>query len=589
MSVIKRSELLLALVISLCVTSSHAASPAGFAEGKIIVKGKAGLPDAQLEKILGKAQGRSVSKLQQINAHIVEVPPKAEDAVIKALSNNPHIDYAEKDMLVELSAITPDDPGYSRQWHLPKIQGPAAWDIATGSGVIIAILDTGVESSHPDLAGKLVPGWNTASDNGDTSPVMWHGTSVAGVAAATSNNALGVSSIAWDASIMPVRVTNRSDGVAEWSALAAGILWAADQGADVVNISYDIAVGSFLLNDAAQYLRSKGGLLVHAAGNSNVDGGFSDNPYMITVSATTSSDTRASFSNYGNNIDVAAPGSGIYTTYQNGGYANTSGTSFASPATAGVIALIMAANPALTTDEIEAVLEDSAVDLGASGWDPEFGHGRVDAGAAVQMVGGTTPGDNQAPGVTILSPGTSQTVSGTVLVDVDAWDDTGVTEVAVHVNGQVIGTDRTTPYQFSWDSAGVADGLATLTAYAYDSAGNAGISPGVTVQVENQADSVDAAPPVVTIIEPADGSTVSGRVRIRVAASDDVGVTELSVYIDGGLLCSGVDTGTLNCNWNTRKVDAGSHTIRTLAKDASGKSAETSITVSTSGSTRKSR
>ena len=240
----------------------------------------------QLEKILNKAKGHSVRKLQQINAHIVKVAPQAEDAIIRALSNNPHVDYAEKDRLVELSAITPDDPKYASQWHLPKIQAPAAWDASAGNGITVAILDTGVEASHPDLVDNLVPGWNVVSNNSDTSPVRWHGTSVAGVVAATSNNALGVASVAWGAKIMPVRVSNTSDGVAQWSDLASGILWAADHGAKVVNISYDVAAGSYLLDDAAQYLRNKGGVVVNAAGNANTDGGYSDDPYMITVSAT---------------------------------------------------------------------------------------------------------------------------------------------------------------------------------------------------------------------------------------------------------------------------------------------------------------
>ena len=523
-------KLVLAAAMSLSLTIALAAPPIKYVEGQILVKPRAGLSDAQLEKILNKAKGRSVSKLQQIGAHIVKVPPQAEDAVIRALSNNPHVDYAEKDRLVELSAITPDDPKYASQWHLPKIQAPTAWEASAGDGVTVAILDTGVEASHPDLVNNLVPGWNVVSNNSDTSPVMWHGTSVAGVVAATSNNALGVSSVAWGANIMPVRVSNTSDGVAQWSALASGILWAADHGAKVVNISYDVAIGSYLLNDAAQYLRSKGGVVVVAAGNANTDGGYSDDPYMITVAATTSSDAKASFSNYGNNIDVAAPGQDIYTTYLNGGYANTWGTSFASPTTAGVVALIMAANPRLTSNEVESILNSSADDLGSTGWDKYFGYGRVNAAAAVQMAMGTSASDTQAPDVAISLPAYDSSVSGQVLVNVDASDNVGVSQVTLYADGQIVGSDSTAPYEFSWDSTQVANGNTTLTAYAYDAAGNTGISSGVAVNVQNQTTVVDTTPPSVSILTPSGGqTTVSGTVTVTVSAVDDTAVAKVSL------------------------------------------------------------
>ena len=580
-----KSKLLLAAVISISVTNVLAAPPIEWVEGQIIVKPRAGLSDAQFAKILNKAKGRSVSKLQQINAHIVQVPPQAEDAVIRALSHNPNIDYAEKDRLVAPNAITPDDPKYASQWHLPKIQAPDAWGSTAGEGITVAILDTGVEASHPDLVSNLVPGWNVVSNNSDTSPVMWHGTGVAGTVAATGNNATGVASVAWNARIMPIRITDRTDGVASWSAMANGFLWAADHGADVANLSYGLSTDSSTINNAAQYLRNKGGLAVAAAGNNNTDRGFADNPYLITVSATTSGDGRASYSNYGDNIDVAAPGSSIYTTYTNGGYKSASGTSFASPATAGVVALIMAANPGLSPDEVEGILESSAMDLGDAGWDPLFGHGRVNAGDAVLIATQTSNSDTQAPAVTIVSPGYNATVSGNVLVDVDASDNTGVSEVVLYANGQVVGTDRTAPYQFSWDSTQVADGNATFTAYAYDAARNTGLSSGVTVSIDNVSDVVDNTAPVVTLTNPADGSTVSGTVSIYARASDDVGVTQLSVYIDNNLKCSSVDTSTLTCNWNTRKL-SGSHSIRAVARDAAGHSSETTISVSVGSSSK---
>ena len=682
----KRLSVALTLIAGLCTTTSTlAAPPIDYVEGQILVKGKAGLPDVALEKILSKSKGRAVSKLGQIGVHIVEVPPQAEDAVIRALSKHPHIDFAEKDMLVEHSAVTPNDPKYSIQWHLPKIQAPTAWDTTAGEGVTVAILDTGVEGSHPDLVGNLVPGWNVVSNNSNTSPIMWHGTSVAGTTAATGNNATGGASVAWNASIMPIRITNASDGWASYSDLANGVLWAADHGARVANISYELSNPSSTLSNAAQYMRNKGGVVVVAAGNSNTDGGYSDNPYMITVAATTSSDAKASFSNYGDQIDISAPGKDIYTVYTNGGYTYAYGTSFATPVASGVVALIMAANPRLSPAEVEAILEESADDLGSNGWDPVFGHGRVNADAAVMMAAGGSTSDTLAPEVIVVSPAYNSTVSGSVLVDVDASDNIGVTTVALYANGQNVGSDNTAPYEFSWDSTRVSDGNATLTAYAYDAAGNTGISSAIAVNVENQADPVDSTPPSVSILSPsassttvsgtvtvsvsasddtavtkvellvngnvvgtdntapyqfdwdttqvadgqssllaraydaasnigesasmsvvvdnapnavdtlppsvtisnpAQGETVSGTVSIKVNATDDTGVTGLSVYIDNALKCSIGDSSSLSCNWNTRKEAAGDHVIKAIATDAAGHSTVTSITVSAADNTK---
>ena len=674
----------LAAAMSLLFTPALAAPPINYVEGQILVKGKAGLSDARLEKILNKANAHSIGRLPQIHTHIVEVPPQAREAVIQALSHNPQIDFAEKNPLLEPSAITPNDPNYSKQWHLAKIQAPGAWDYATGEGITVAILDAGVETSHPDLVNNLVPGRNVVSNTSNTSPINVHGTAVAGTVAATTNNALGVSSVAWNASLMPVRITNSSDGWASASDMANGILWAADHGARVVNISYDIGSGAAVIDNAAKYLRNKGGLVVMAAGNNGTDRGYNDNPYIINVSATTSSDARAGWSDYGNYVDVSAPGQDVLTTWQNGGYGWGSGTSFASPNAAAVVALIMAANPGLSPDEVESVLESSADDLGSTGWDRYFGYGRVNAAGAVQTALGMSTSDVQAPEVAISSPGWNSTVNGQVPVNVDAIDNVGVSQVTLYANGQIVGSDSTAPYEFSWDSTRVANGYTTLTAYAYDAAGNTGISSGVMVNVDNQTAVADTTPPSVSILSPSasqttvsgtasvtvsavddvgvakvelyvngrlvstdqtapyafywdttkvadgsailtakaydssgnmgvssnvtvlvdnildvadttppnvsigspiDGDTVSGTVSIQVNASDNVAVTGLSIFIDNSLACSSANTGALSCSWNTRKASSGGHTIKATATDAAGNSRATSVSVTIGNST----
>jgi len=523
------------LLVSLTSTAAVAARPdnAGWAEGELIVKLRAGLSDARFEKMLRQSKGQAVKQLKQINTRVIKVAPQALDAVMRAMSNNPDVDYCEKNPLVPPSTFTPNDPRYRDQWHLSKIQASPAWDTSTGNGVTVAVLDAGVEGSHPDLANSMVPGWNVVSNNSDTSPVNLHGTAVAGAVAAIGDNGRGVASVAWRARIMPVRITNRDDGWANGSDMIDGILWAADHGAKVVNISYDIGGADAAINEAAQYLRSKGGVLVMSAGNSNTDNGYSDNPYIIDVAATTDTDARAGFSNYGNYIDIAAPGEHIVTTWENGGYGWGSGTSFSSPVVAGVVALIKAANPGLSVDEVETVLENSADDLGRSGWDKYYGHGRVNAAAAVLLATGGASPDTELPLVNIGSPANGEEVGGTVSVDVTAFDNESVARVELLVDGQRTGADSTKPYSFSWDSTGRANGAqVTLTARATDAAGNVRTaSVTVTIAVEDTLAPVVTTPSAVT--KEATGSLTNVNLGAASAMDDEDGVLAVTANFTG--------------------------------------------------------
>jgi thermitase len=551
-----------------------------WAEGHILVQPKAGLSQEQFEQIVRAHGGQVQRRLRGLSVHVVQVPPQAEEAVARALSHNPHIEFAEPDELIPPDQTIPNDPDYPNAWHLPKILAPDAWDFALGDGVTVAVLDSGVDGSHPDLAANLVAGWNVVSDNSDTSPVTGHGTKVAGVIGALSNNATGVASIAWDARIMPVRITNRSDGWAYWGAVAEGITWAADHGAKVANISYN-PNGSTTVMNAAQYMRNKGGLVVTAAGNDGQDPGWGQSSSLIAVAATTSSDTNPSWSNFGDYVDLAAPGVGIWTTTKGGGYGAPSGTSFSSPTTAGVVALVMSANGQLSPDEVETVVEQSAHDLGSAGWDPHFGYGRVDAAAAVQLAMNAIPSDTQAPAVNILAPAAGATVSGLVDVSVSATDNFGVSRVELYADGSLVGTDTLAPFDFSWDSTAASNGDVTLVAYAYDEAGNRGRSAGTTVTVDNATTTTDLTPPSVSIVSPAADSTVSGTVQLSASATDDVQVAEVKIYVDGSLRCVG--GADVSCGWNTRKDSAGSHSISAVAKDAAGNTGSAAINVTVGG------
>jgi thermitase len=375
---------LLALALGLCISFPAIAGETGYwARGRILVETRAGLGEGEFNKILARHGGKSAARMKKINVHVIKLPAGADERVAaEILKLNPHIKSAEVDKLIAPEQVG-NDTYYKSAWHLPKIQAPTAWDSSLGTGVTIAILDSGVDGAHPDLAGKLVPGWNFYDGNSNTSDVYGHGTKVAGSAAAASNNGVGVTGVAWNAKIMPVRISDTA-GYAFFSTIAEGIYWAADNGAKVVNISYSVQ-GSTSVQNAANYLRSKGGIVVNSAGNSGALDTTLANNALISVSATGSTDAKASWSSFGDYVDVAAPGAGIWTTTRGGGYASVSGTSFSSPVTAGVIALMMSANPALRPTELESILKSTAVDLGSAGSDREFGVGRIDAAAAVQQ------------------------------------------------------------------------------------------------------------------------------------------------------------------------------------------------------------
>lgn len=574
-----------ALAIALLLSASCALAAQGndpkWKTGQILVKPKAGVSDSDLDAIVKQSNGKSKEVIGkgQYRVHIISVPANAEEAVVRALSKNPKIEFAELDM-ASPPDLTPDDPRFSSGWHLPKIQAPAAWDVSKADGIIVAVLDTGVEETHPDLANQLLPGYNSVDGTNNTTDIQGHGTATAGTVAAQTNNAIGVSSVAWGARILPVRISNNADGWAYWSDVARGLTWAADNGAQVANISYGVS-GSSAVTSSAQYLRSKNGLVVAAAGNENTDPGFANNLSIISVSATDSNDLKASWSNFGAFIDVAAPGVSILTTSRGGGYGNWSGTSFASPITAGVVALIKSANPSLTVDDVERILKQSADNSDPNGAvTANFGHGRVNAAKAVSLAKEFSNPDTDtiAPSVSISSPTNNTSVKGVVQVTATATDNVAVASVSLFVNDSLISTDNTAPYQFAWDTTLLADGNAVLKAKAVDAKGNEGVSTNNVVSVKNTVP-VDMSPPVVTIVNPANGSRVGRTQQIYVTATDDIAVTKIQLFIAGKLVSTATNATALSYNWNTNKEKSGTIVIDAVATDTAGKATKTSIQV----------
>lgn len=546
---------------------------AGWAKGRLLIAPRAGLSAAEFENVLKPHNGKSKTHLKKLNTHIIELPEGADEvAVMRELKKDNRLKYVELDMAITPSASV-TDPYYSYSWALPKIQAPSSWDGANGSGVTIAILDTGIDATHPDLAPNIVPGWNFYDNNSNTSDIIGHGTKVAGTAAMAANNSSGSAGVAWGAKIMPIRISS-PDGFATWSIVAQGINWAADNGARVVNVSFDNLSGSSTVQSAAQYMRSKGGVVVVAAGNSGGLVNIAANDSMLSVAATDSNDQRASFSSYGNYVDIAAPGVDIFAPSVGGNYSINWGTSFASPIVAATAALMISANNNLSPTDIDQILKSTALDLGTAGYDIYYGAGRVDAAKAVAAAQSTikTNLDTQAPAILITSP-TGGTVSNSVPVDVSYSDNVGVTSVDLYVNGQKYTTDSTAPFAFAWDTSTLPGGTYTLVAYAHDAAGNSGVSPTVSVTIGS-----DTVAPVISSFNLTDGMTVTSKQAIKVTATDNQTVAKIVLSIDGKQITTALGS-SLSYNWNTRNIAKGTHSVAVQVYDAANNTISKTVTV----------
>jgi type VII secretion-associated serine protease mycosin len=280
-----------------------------------------------------------------------------------------------------------------QQWDLAAMRVDGAWPRSTGAGVTVAVLDTGVDASHPDLAGHVLAGVDLVDGTeGVSNDPHGHGTHVAGTIAALTGNDEGVASVAPDARILPVRVLSASGG-GYMSDVANGIVYAADHGADVINMSISSTSQVGAVTNAVAYARSRGVVVVAAAGNSRANGSPTAYPAadtgVIAVSATDSADRVAPYSNRGGYVDVAAPGSDILSTFPpalGAGYRRMNGTSMAAPHVAALAALLKGADRALSPDAVEQAITSSAVDLGVPGRDEDFGYGRVDAASALAVL-----------------------------------------------------------------------------------------------------------------------------------------------------------------------------------------------------------
>jgi len=474
-------SLLVTSLLSLGLIGSSLA--ADFVPGRVLVKPVAGASENGVAAALRGEGAREVGRVPQIGVRILQVPAQAEARVIAALSRNPNFEFAEPDYLANI-ILTPNDPYYSAyQWHLPKVGAPTAWDTTTGSAsVTVAVIDSGVQATHPDLAGRVLAGYDFINNDADPSDDNGHGTAVAGVAAAQGNDGIGIVGAAWNVAILPVKTMN-SSGSGSYSAIANGITYSADRGAKIINLSLGGTGTSSTLQSAVSYAWNKGSLLVAAAGNNGTSTTVYPAAYanVIAVSATTSADTLASFSSYGSFVDLSAPGQDITTSWINGGYTTISGTSFSSPLTAGVAALALSRNPALSNAQLASLLTANTDDLGATGYDTFFGTGRLNAAkvvaAAVPVI------DTIAPVTTVTSPTNGSSIAGTrsVNVTVASSDNIRVAKAELYINGRLVFTSTAGNFTYKWSTSKLVRGTYQLQSKAYDAAGNSASSVVVSV------------------------------------------------------------------------------------------------------------
>ncbi|VTR77011.1 S8 family serine peptidase [Cellulomonas hominis] len=331
----------------------------------------------------------------------VEVPVGDADPaeLVAALDADPRVAEVQLDH-VRTAAGWTDDPLVGLAWpYLDLLRLPRAWDVTTGSGQVIAVLDTGVDPSHEDLAGRLVPGWDAVHEDADASDDQWHGTAVAGTAAAAGDNGVGSVGAGYDAKIMPVKVLSAS-GSGYDSDVAQGITWAADHDADIINLSLGGPDASPVLRAAIQDAIAKGSVVVASAGNEGTEVPNYPAAYapglagLLSVGATDDGGAVTDFSSWGDTVTVAAPGYEIVVPFNGGGYLYASGTSFSAPLVSGVAALLTARG--VEPAQVESSLVSTARDAGPRGSDPYYGAGIVDAAAALGL-GVSIPLD-RAPG-----------------------------------------------------------------------------------------------------------------------------------------------------------------------------------------------
>ena len=406
-SVLPVSAILVSLSLIVSPVVIAAAPKSGEVPSQVIVKFKAGSEAAGVSA-LGANGGKVKGSISKLGALVADVPHGNAAKVAAALSNNPNVEYAEVD---EWGEATSTDTYFGNQYGLENtgqaivgqagvvdadIDAPQAWTVTQGAGVKVAVLDTGIDQNHPDLSSKIVAqkNFSTASTVDD---IYGHGTHVSGIIAASTDNAVGVAGVCPGCQLMNGKVL-RDDGAGAVSWAVNGIIWAADNGAKVINMSIGFNVSSKTMENAVNYAWSKGVVLVASAGNDGNQAKEYPSAYtnVIAVAATDNKDKKASFSTYGAKwVDITAPGVNVFSTFPNHpftiqslygrslNYDFGSGTSMSSPMVAGTAALVWSTSYGTSNTSVRNRVQSTADAIPGTG--NYWANGRVNAARAVGL------------------------------------------------------------------------------------------------------------------------------------------------------------------------------------------------------------
>lgn len=522
--------------------------------GQIIVKFKPGKDSIGQKGI--SAMGAQKAKTSKNGAALYKLKNKDVKAVLKSLKNDPAVAFAEPNYRYKRTAAVIDkshnksvrknvygDPYYPSQWGLDQIQAPSVWpelETITDRDALVAVIDSGVDASHPDLQDRLIQGKSFLTHRGDGTPYEndlpidddGHGTHVAGIIGARTDNDLGIKGVAGNAQVkvMPLKVLNEQ-GMGTSFDTAAAIDYAVNQRADVINLSLGGAY-SQLVADAVENAQSMGVLVVAAAGNENVDIATTFPaalPGVLSVGAVDQSYSKATFSNWGDELDIVAPGVGIWSTTisssnnaqgdaTSGYYASWDGTSMATPYVAGVAALYKLKYPSANGHQISSALTKGTIDLNGSGRDAETGFGLLNAYNALSI----PPESTVIPVVEITNPETGSTIFGSVKIQALVSNPAEIQKVRLYYLqngvttsiGEASRTEANTPqslYAFTWNTTGLSDGSYTLVAKAFDQAEvEVGVSTETNVRVLNDT----KTGLTLTVLNPAGKPSVATEVEL---------------------------------------------------------------------------
>lgn len=544
---------------------------------ELVVVPAPGAGEDDLDALFSELGASVKQRLTEYSLTLIGVDPSDRDDVRDALEQSNLIDQVGDNNVVDVEAPG-DDATSSQSWHLDAVNVAAALTLLDSpTPVRIAILDSGVDTDHGGLATLLRNGGNTF-DGGSWEDTNGHGTAVAGMIASVLTNRDSARMSTWRQQIVPIRITNNDDQATSWT-VAAGIALAVDSGARVINIS----VGPFNTDEiilrSAQRAKAEGALVFMAAGNdgARVDGG--DSERAMFVNAVDSGLTLASFSTYGDFIDLTAPGVEVHTTQLGGFYGGSSGTSFATPMATAVAALVWSVRGELSPSTVYGILLSTAQDLGSVGEDARYGAGLLDAEAAVALAQAIADApDNTPPTVTISQPADGAGVAGQVVVSASVADDSDLADVKLYVDGNVVAVDQVSPYAFVFDTTDYSTGSHTLRVVATDFAGNAG-EDRISAEFEDAADS---EAPTVGFVSPSDGDVVRGTVTVLVDARDNRLLAEAALLVDGQeieRLDTSDNRARIPFTWDTAASGQGARRLTVRVSDAAGNTTSASVTV----------